>query len=204
MCLLIQNTQKYVQCLVLQSMPHAITVHLSCIVNFFITRNPKNKGIPKTIKQLLDTLPEGTMVVVDLWSHSWRKAGLSFAAVGTLDGIPWASLSSRARWRVFEKRNGLVVERYIQFEEAGDCLIGRVLAGLPLQSSEFAARPPMFDFADISDHDNIFLHQIRDVIFSTGNISSLPSSLEIRLYWKNWSTENRTSQIFGQIIQWST
>ncbi|ETV87191.1 hypothetical protein H257_02166 [Aphanomyces astaci] len=45
-------------------------------------------------------------------------------------------------------RKGNVVERYMHYEKAGDQFVGRVVAGLPLNSAGFAQLPPHFDATD--------------------------------------------------------
>jgi hypothetical protein len=45
---------------------------------------------------------------------------------------------------------GHVNERYLQFENAGDQYLGRVVCGLDVNDVKFAVSPPYFDF-DVTD-----------------------------------------------------
>lgn len=49
----------------------------------------------------------------------------------------------RAAWKI-----GSVLQRYLKHQDAGDCVAGRTLAGLPTNSQEFAILPPHFDPLD--------------------------------------------------------
>ncbi len=72
-------------------------------------------------------------------THSVRKGVATFACSGTTGGPSIASVCLRVGWSL-----GGVQDRYIRYEAAGDQYLGRVVAGLPLDGSEFAALPPHF------------------------------------------------------------
>lgn len=73
-------------------------------------------------------------------THSVRKGVATFACSGTTGGPSIASACLRVGWYL-----GGVQDRYIRYESAGDKYLGRVVAGLPLNSADFAALPPHFD-----------------------------------------------------------
>jgi hypothetical protein len=58
-----------------------------------------------------------------------------------------------------------MAERYIKFDPAGDQHIGRILSGLPQQSTDFALLPLMFSQIDTVNED--FLNACRVVVGST-------------------------------------
>ena len=43
------------------------------------------------------------------------------------------------------------MERYFRYEAAGDQFVGRIVAGLPINSGDFSVLPPHFDTARDSD-----------------------------------------------------
>ncbi|KAG6944547.1 hypothetical protein JG688_00017025, partial [Phytophthora aleatoria] len=53
-----------------------------------------------------------------------------------------------------------VQDRYFRYEAAGDQYLGRVVAGLPQYSSQFAVLPPHFD-----DRGNSIVRDCTDLIF---------------------------------------
>jgi len=73
-------------------------------------------------------------------THSIRKGVATFACSGTTGGPSIASVCLRVGWSL-----GGVQDRYIRYESAGDQYLGRVVAGLPLNSADFAVLPPHFD-----------------------------------------------------------
>ena len=76
----------------------------------------------------------------DLGSHSARKGAASHACSGTTVSPPMVSICLRAMWSM-----GHVKERYLQYEKAGDQYLGRVVAGLDVNSVNFAVSPPYFE-----------------------------------------------------------
>ena len=55
-----------------------------------------------------------------------------------------------------------VTKRYIKFDEAADCLIGRILAGLNVQSPDFMILPP--SFMELNDFVNAQIIQLYGTI----------------------------------------
>ncbi len=82
----------------------------------------------------------------DLGSHSAWKGACSFAAAGSTVCPPMVSICLRAMWSM-----GLVKERYLQFEKAGDQYLGRVVSGLDVNDVSFAISPPYFECGDNED-----------------------------------------------------
>lgn len=96
------------------------------------------KALQRALGKLNDTKMYGT--------HSIRKGVATFACSGSTSGPSIISVCLRCGWSL-----GNVQERYFRYEGAGDQYLGRVVAGLPLNSSAFAALPP--HFADNDDSD---------------------------------------------------
>ena len=76
-------------------------------------------------------------------THSIRKGVAIFASSGSTGGPSIVSICLRCGWSL-----GNVMERYFRFENAGDQFTGRVVAGLPVNHSNFAILPPHFDSSD--------------------------------------------------------
>ena len=72
-------------------------------------------------------------------AHGLRKGSASFATSGTTCPPSVASVANRGDWSM-----GAVLDVYWQFSDAGDHFLGRVLAGLDPNKSEFASMPPHF------------------------------------------------------------
>ncbi len=80
------------------------------------------------------------MDINDLGTHSFRKGALSFSASGSTTGPPSHALRIRAGW------TGVGVDHlYIRYEAAGDQVVGRLAAGLDINSTDFISLPPRFD-----------------------------------------------------------
>ncbi|KAG6958584.1 hypothetical protein JG688_00010452, partial [Phytophthora aleatoria] len=65
--------------------------------------------------------------------HTNRKSG------GSTGGPSIVRICLHCGWSL-----GGVQDRYFRYESAGDQYLGRVVAGLPLNSSAFATLPPHF------------------------------------------------------------
>lgn len=72
-------------------------------------------------------------------SHSTRKGAATYASSGSTSCPSNAAIHLRASW----KMPG-VEDTYVRFQEAGDQFVGRTVAGLPSESSEFSVLPPHF------------------------------------------------------------
>ena len=75
----------------------------------------------------------------EIGTHSVRKGSASHAASGSTHGPPIVAICLRAGWKL-----GGVLNTYLILENAGDCFVGRVAAGLPLLSPRFTVLPPKF------------------------------------------------------------
>jgi len=72
-------------------------------------------------------------------THSLRKGVATFACGRSTGGPSIVSVCLRCGWSL-----GGVQDRYFRYEAAGDQYLGRVVAGLPVNDSKFAALPPHF------------------------------------------------------------
>jgi hypothetical protein len=72
-------------------------------------------------------------------THLIRKGVCTFAMSGSTGGPSIVSVCLRAGWTL-----GNVLDRYLRYEAAGDCFVGRVVAGLPLDSKNFSILPVHF------------------------------------------------------------
>jgi hypothetical protein len=79
--------------------------------------------------------------IKDIGSHSLRKGASTYALNGSAGGGPSSiAVLLRGEWSL-----GNVHQRYWKAEAASDCLVGRILAGLPLSECNFGDLPPHFD-----------------------------------------------------------
>jgi hypothetical protein len=78
-----------------------------------------------------------------LGTHSIRKGAGTFCTSGSTSGPGIVQVSLRMGWLL-----GGVSDRYLRFERAGDQHVGRVVAGLPQDSPDFALLPPHLLRAD--------------------------------------------------------
>ena len=76
---------------------------------------------------------------IDIGVHSIRKGAATYCCGGTTAAPHIAAVCNRAGWTM-----GKVKDTYIQYAEAGDQHVGRVVAGLPVLSSKYACSPPYF------------------------------------------------------------
>jgi hypothetical protein len=95
------------------------------------------------------TLAHYGLAPEDLGSHSLRKGSSTFVTSGTTDCPSQVAVNLRAGWTMND-----VEKTYFRFEKAGDNFVGRTVAGLPIQSTEFAMLPPTF----IEDDDAAVEH----------------------------------------------
>ncbi|KAF0704091.1 hypothetical protein AaE_015112 [Aphanomyces astaci] len=72
-------------------------------------------------------------------THSLRKGDTTYAIGGSTSGHSIVNVCIRCGWSI-----GSVVERYVHYDGTGDQYVGRVVAGLPLESGGFAVLPPHF------------------------------------------------------------
>lgn len=89
-----------------------------------------------------DTAQFLTSVGVDpanLGTHSTRKGAATYVTSGTTSAPAMAAIQIRCGWTL----EG-VQSRYARYENAGDHVVGRTVAGLPVNGPEFAYIPPYF------------------------------------------------------------
>ncbi|KAG6942611.1 hypothetical protein JG687_00018966 [Phytophthora cactorum] len=72
--------------------------------------------------------------------HSIRKGVATYASSSSTRGPSIVRVCVRCGWSL-----GGVQDRYFRYEAAGDQYLGRVVAGLPRNSAEFAVLPPHFE-----------------------------------------------------------
>lgn len=72
-------------------------------------------------------------------THSIRKGVGTYAASGSTTGPSMVSICLRCGWSI-----GGVQDRYLRYADAGDQYLGRVVAGLPVDSPLFSILPPHF------------------------------------------------------------
>lgn len=73
-------------------------------------------------------------------THSIRKGATTYALNGTTSAPSNGAISRRGTW----SQNG-ARDRYVKYAEPQDSYLGRVLAGLDVNSVKFACLPPHFD-----------------------------------------------------------
>jgi len=124
-----------------------LSLALHCCVNkhilnfhskLFRSNSSKNNGVSSLFRSITESIG-----LQGLGAHSIRKGAIMFASTGTPDSAPFACVQVRARWKS-SGPDGTLHKRYIKFEASGDQFIGRILAGLPIQSHQFALLPPQF------------------------------------------------------------
>ena len=84
----------------------------------------------------------------DIGVHSIRKGAATYACNGTTSGASFASVCFRAGWSM-----GGTKDRYLQWEAAGDQVVGRIVAGLDVTSYKFLVSPPHFRLSDNHSQD---------------------------------------------------
>ncbi|KAJ8575566.1 hypothetical protein ON010_g3645 [Phytophthora cinnamomi] len=90
--------------------------------------------------KVLSKLLEGLTGQKFYGTHSIRKGVATYASSGSTGGPSIVSVCLRCGWSL-----GGVQDRYFRYEAAGDQYMGRVVAGLPQNSSQFAVLPPHFE-----------------------------------------------------------
>ena len=75
----------------------------------------------------------------DFGAHSLRKGCATYVTSGSTGGPSIVAVCQRAGWSM-----GNVLDRYLKYDCNGDAFVGRVAAGLPLNSASFGDLPPHF------------------------------------------------------------
>ena len=83
-------------------------------------------------------------------SHSGRKGAATYLTAATLNPPPLSSVAHRGEWS-----QGKVQDIYFNFAKPGDHYVGRMLAGLDSNNSEFKILPPHFTCE--ADHPDVQL-----------------------------------------------
>ena len=71
--------------------------------------------------------------------HSMRKGSATFSSSGSTVPPPLPSIFHRGEWSL-----GVILDIYWKYAESGDFYLGRILAGLDPESSNFGILPPHF------------------------------------------------------------
>jgi hypothetical protein len=91
------------------------------------------------IEQVKIELERRSINPEDLGTHSMRKGATTYCSSGNTAGPPSNAIHLRAGWAM-----GGVQDTYIRYEAAGDMYVGRVVSGLPINSSDFDVVGPLF------------------------------------------------------------
>ena len=118
----------------------ALAVYLACNTaqetgRLFPGANQKSR-FGKVLQRILN---KGSQERSEYGTHSVRKGVATFSCSGSTGGPSIVSVCLRCGWSL-----GGVQDRYFRYEAAGDQYLGRVVAGLPLNKSDFAVLPPHF------------------------------------------------------------
>jgi hypothetical protein len=122
----------------------------------FVGDQSENRFV-KILQNILKLVSNNIALVsylANIGTHSNRKGGASYV-LGLCDIISAVQVYLRAGWSL-----GNVQDRYIFGGAGADQLVGRAVAGLPINKKEFAILPPHFSRADsefINDYgwDNV-------------------------------------------------
>jgi len=93
----------------------------------------------------------------DIGVHSIRKGAATYTCSGTTCAPSMAAVCNRAGWTM-----GKVKDTYIQYEAAINQYVGRIVAGLNINSYKFSVSPPHLNPAYV-DRIDIFQEDIRNV-----------------------------------------
>lgn len=140
---------------------------LLCYGSLFPGSNQKNRFC-KILEKCLKLNEMGK----SYGTHSVRKGVATYACSGSTGGPSIVSVCLRCGWSL-----GNVQDRYFRYEAAGDQYLGRVVAGLPINSSDFSILPPHF-----ADQENpIMTHCIEEMFPVLQSICHLNPILKLCL-----------------------
>ena len=91
-------------------------------------------------------------------SHSTRKGSGTFAQSGTTCPAPISSTAGRGEWSL-----GPILDLYWLIAEAGDCYLGRILAGLDPNDASFGTLPPHFTMTD--PMSNTYVREVMQLMY---------------------------------------
>ena len=97
----------------------------------------------KVVKENKDEVERLGIKLEDIGVHSIRKGAAKYCCSGTTAAPHIAAVCICAGWTM-----GRVKDTYIQYAAAGDQHVGRVIAGLPVLSKDYACSPPYFRIDD--------------------------------------------------------
>ncbi len=100
-------------------------------------------GFKKWMTRILVLLVQWVASAAEFGTHSFRKGAATFSCSGSSAGAHISAVSNRCGW----KQPG-VQDTYLIFADAGDQVVGRIVAGLPLDSVNFSILPPFFTHPD--------------------------------------------------------
>ncbi|RLN32267.1 hypothetical protein BBJ28_00015778 [Nothophytophthora sp. Chile5] len=116
----------------------ALAIYLACHsalrAGLLFPGSKQKKRFGAALKQIISVNETS-----DYGTHSIRKGAATFACSGNTTDPSVASICSCCDWSL-----GSVLDRYLRYDDAGDQYIGRLVAGLPQNSADFAALPPHF------------------------------------------------------------
>jgi hypothetical protein len=160
------NRPKYIGCVSLP--PSHLYVRSLCLLS--LTFHPSLSGQNKPLfhgkpadardslsKQFTDLCE--ALGLTDIVTHCLRKGGISAGTTASIDFSVLIPIIIRARWTT---EAFSVLLRYAKFEGAGDSVVGRLLALLSPQSSQFTAVAPHWVNMDANE-----LMQINSLLFGT-------------------------------------
>ena len=125
------------------------------------------KYLKKIVEENQDAVERLGVNAKDIGVHSIRKGAATYCCGGTTAAPHIAAVCNRAGWTM-----GKVKDTYIQYAEAGDQHVGRVVAGLPVLDAKYACSPPFFCIDD-SEHakddtcTSADVHHCMTVLFPT-------------------------------------
>jgi len=134
--------------------PHCISICApTALAKYLVAFPAKDNGMlfddksyarfSKFLKELIgnhkDEVEMLGVSIDDIGVHSIRKGAATYCCMGTTAAPHIAAVCNRAGWTM-----GKVKDTYIQYAEAGDQHVGRVVAGLPVLNVKYACSPAYF------------------------------------------------------------
>ncbi|CAM9448384.1 unnamed protein product [Chrysoparadoxa australica] len=109
----------------------------------FSLNNRYTKALKRMVQtdEIKDKLDRLGLHAADVGSHSCRKGASSYCSSGSTACPPGVAISLRAGWSLPG-----VEGTYKRYERAGDKSVGRLCAGLPIDSEEFMRLAPAFAY----------------------------------------------------------
>ncbi|KAH9081282.1 hypothetical protein LEN26_021403 [Aphanomyces euteiches] len=146
----------------------ALGIYLAC--NSHIERKQLFPGSKQKTWGLVDVADN--KAPKDIGTHSICKEAATFVSSGSTGGPSIVSVCLRCEWSL-----GNVMERYFRYEAAGDQFTGRVVAGLPVNSADFAILPPHF----LDPNDVTVIEMVKSMFPTLHSVPHLASVLKLAL-----------------------